>query len=91
MWTLFAFVVAGAFAVNYVQKSNKKADAEGEDVKAFISKFIGSLVSKTDDTREANQEHLDLAIKRAESRLLLQDAQKPAAHRFKFTPCVHIG
>ena len=38
----------------------------------------------TDKIREANQEHIDLSIKRAEAQLMIQDAQKPSAHRVRF-------
>lgn len=88
LWIAFPLVIAGVIGVQFMQRKNQKAEAKGNDFTTSVSQFIGSLVNKTDETRAANQEHLDLAIKRAESRLVLQDAQKPAAHRYRFTPYV---
>lgn len=82
LWTLgFAAIAGGAITNHYLTKYVK---SDEEAAKPFFTDLIESCTSSTDKIREANQEHIDLSIKRAEAQLVIQDAQKPSTHRVRF-------
>ncbi|AXA51922.1 uncharacterized protein MRET_3808 [Malassezia restricta] len=82
LWTLGIAAIAGGAATNYYLKKYVKGDEEA--AKPFFTDLIESCSTSTDKIREANQEHIDLSIKRAEAQLMIQDAQKPSTHRVRF-------
>ena len=82
LWTLGIAAIAGGAITNHFLKKYVKGDEEA--AKPFFTDLIESCSTSTDKIREANQEHIDLSIKRAEAQLMIQDAQKPSTHRVRF-------
>lgn len=76
LWTYGLFALVGG-VVLYRLGGTKK----GEEETSALTQFIESLTTPSEETAANNQRHLDWTIKKAESQLLLQDAQKPPAHR----------
>lgn len=71
----------------FIATSTPSSKREKLPEDAPVHKITGAIqawLTETNETRAAAQKHLDWSIKRAESQMLIQDAQKPTAHRFKF-------
>lgn len=76
----FGLVALIGGAAAYRLTATKK---NGSEEPAPLTKYLESLATPTEETVKNNQAHLDWTLKKAESQLLLQDAQKPKAHRLK--------
>ncbi|KAI3613358.1 hypothetical protein CBS9595_004191 [Malassezia furfur] len=76
LWKYGLLAAVGGWAA-YRLTSTKKAS----DEPSSITRMIESLSTSAEETAANNQRHLDWALKKAESQLLIQDAQKPSAHR----------
>ncbi|KAL4402941.1 mitochondrial protein [Malassezia pachydermatis] len=83
MWGFILFAGVAGFVGMRVSSANK-AKQGSSDAKPYLTELIESLQTSADQVREENKKHLDFSIQRAESQMLMQDAQKPSAHRFKF-------
>ena len=90
LWLLALFgLVGGLVAPRLSLKENQAGTGSGDNSgKPYLTELLEAWSTPSEQTRESNQEHLDLSIKKAESQLMIQDAQKPAAHRIRFLPYV---
>ncbi|WFD39562.1 uncharacterized protein MJAP1_002541 [Malassezia japonica] len=79
LWRFGLIALIGGAAA-YRLTATKK---DGSEEPAPLTKYIESLTTPTEETVKNNQAHLDWTLKKAESQLLMQDAQKPKAHRLK--------
>ncbi|WFD00880.1 hypothetical protein MYAM1_003635 [Malassezia yamatoensis] len=76
LWMLSLLGVIGCYGF-YNLTGTKK----GQEEASALSQMIESMSTSTNDNTSNNQRHLDWAMKKAEAQLLIQDAQKPSAHR----------
>lgn len=81
-WRWFFLSAVGGFAVYRLTSTGKNGE------KSSIAEFIEHYSVPTEQTRAQSQEHLDFVLKKSEAQMLVNDAQKPEAHRMIFLPCV---
>lgn len=64
-------------------ESEDNLHVEGE--KPWLTRYIEHWTTPSSVWKERNARHLELVREKAEERLLLQDAERPPVHRFRYT------
>ncbi|WFD36559.1 hypothetical protein MCUN1_003442 [Malassezia cuniculi] len=55
------------------------------DDKPYLTRYIENLLTPASESRAVSDAHIEDALRKAEARLLIQDAQRPAAVPYSFT------